>query len=287
MPFDVSMRQLLEAGVHFGHQTRRWNPKMKPYIFGARNGIYIIDLQKTFKLFKQAYEYTVDAVAKGGNVLFVGTKRQAADIIMEESQRCGMYYVNHRWLGGMMTNFQTIKRSIDRYKWLEGLFESGEISKFPKKEAISMGRQLDKLKQNLAGIKDMTKLPAVMFLVDIKKEKIAVNEAKRLNMTTVALVDTNCDPDGINIVVPGNDDAIRAIRLMASKMADAVNEGLALREARGLEDRPESKPQKVDLPESMDEVVVGREDSGGPEVIIKRASEPAAKEKAAPAEPEA
>ena len=258
---------------------------MKPYIFGARNGIYIIDLQKTHKLFKQAYDYTVDAVAKGGDVLFVGTKRQAADIIMEESQRCGMYYVNNRWLGGMMTNFQTIKRSIERYKWLEGLFDGGGIAKFPKKEAISMGRQLDKLKHNLAGIKDMNKLPSVMFLVDIKKEKIAVNEAQRLNMTTVALVDTNCDPDGIDIVVPGNDDAIRAIRLVASKMADAVNEGLALREARGYEDQPEAKPQKVDLPESMDEVVVGREDSG-PEVIIKRASEPAAAEEAkeAPAE---
>jgi small subunit ribosomal protein S2 len=289
MPFDVSMRALLEAGVHFGHQTQRWNPKMKPYIFGARNGIYIIDLQKTHKLFRTAYDYVVDAVAKGGDVVFVGTKRQAADIIQEEANRCGMYYVNHRWLGGMLTNFQTIKRSIERYKWLESIIEDGTIDKFPKKEGINLNRQLAKLKQTLEGIKDMPKLPSVVFIVDIKKEKIAVNEAKRLGITTVALVDTNCDPDGIDIVVPGNDDAIRAIRLVASKVADAANEGLAMRDAYAMAHAAgKTKPQKVDvdLPEEMEEVVVGREEKG-PEVIIKRAQATPAKEKAPEAKPEA
>jgi small subunit ribosomal protein S2 len=289
MPFDVSMRALLEAGVHFGHQTQRWNPKMKPYIFGARNGIYIIDLQKTHKLFRTAYDYVVDAVAKGGDVVFVGTKRQAADIIQEEANRCGMYYVNHRWLGGMLTNFQTIKRSIERYKWLESIIEDGTIDKFPKKEGINLNRELAKLKQTLEGIKDMPKLPSVVFIVDIKKEKIAVNEAKRLGITTVALVDTNCDPDGIDIVVPGNDDAIRAIRLVASKVADAANEGLAMRDAYAMAHAAgKTKPQKVDvdLPEEMEEVVVGREEKG-PEVIIKRAQATPAKEKAPEAKPEA
>jgi len=268
----VTMRQLLEAGVHFGHQTRRWNPKMKPYIFGARNGIYIIDLQKTVRLFRQAYDFVREAVAKGGDVLFVGTKRQAADIILEESQRCGMYYINHRWLGGTLTNFQTIKRSIERYKYLEGLFTDGSISRFPKKEAQSLQRQLAKLKQNLIGIKDMTRLPAVIFVVDTRKEKIAVSEAKRLDIPTIALVDTNCDPEEIDYVIPGNDDAIRAIRLVAGKIADAANEGLALRESRGAE--RELPPEPVEMPKDMPELTVGRsEESGGPEVVYTRRSE--------------
>jgi small subunit ribosomal protein S2 len=269
----VTMRQLLEAGVHFGHQTRRWNPKMKPYIFGARNGIYIIDLQKTVKMFRTAYDFVVDAVARGGDVLFVGTKRQAADIIMEEAQRCGMYYINYRWLGGMLTNFQTIKRSIERYKYLEGMFNDGSISRFPKKETVSMGRELEKLQRNLGGIKDMGRLPAVVFLVDIKKEKIAVTEAKRLGIPSVAIVDTNCDPEGIDYIIPGNDDAIRAIRLTAGKVADAVLEGTALREARmggGREDRA-----MMEIPQDMPEVTVGREEEGPEVLVIRRAEKPA------------
>ncbi|MGD9123448.1 MAG: 30S ribosomal protein S2 [Desulfarculaceae bacterium] len=269
MSFDVSMRQLLEAGVHFGHQTRRWNPKMKPYIFGARNGIYIIDLQKTIKLFRVAYDFVVEAVAKGGDVLFVGTKRQAADIIQEESQRCGMYYVNHRWLGGMLTNFTTIKRSIERYKYLEGIVEDGSIERFPKKEAMSLQRQLAKLKQNLVGIRDMNRLPAVVVVVDIKKEKIAVNEARRLGIPTVALVDTNCDPEGLDYLIPGNDDAIRAIRLVSGKMADAANEGLALRDTRSA--RAAERPEPVEMPKDMPELTVGRaEEQKGPEVVYTR-----------------
>jgi len=268
----VTMRQLLEAGVHFGHQTRRWNPKMKPYIFGARNGIYNIDLQKTVKLFRTAYDFVVDAVARGGDVLFVGTKKQAADIIQEEADRCGMYYINFRWLGGMLTNFQTIRRSIERYKYLEGMFNDGTINKFPKKEAIAMGRELEKLQRNLGGIKDMNRLPAVIFLVDVKKEKIAVSEAKRLGIPTVAIVDTNCDPEDIDYVIPGNDDALRAIRLVAGKVADAINEGLALRESRrgaGREGR-----EMIEIPEDMPELTVGRGEDD-PEVLVIRRSEPA------------
>lgn len=267
----ATMRQLLEAGVHFGHQTRRWNPKMKPYIFGARNGIYIIDLQKTVKLFRSAHDYVVNAVSKGGEVLFVGTKRQAADIIMEESKRCGMHFVNHRWLGGMLTNFQTIKRSIERYKYLEGMFEDGSINRFPKKETVSMGRELDKLRQTLGGIKDMNRLPSAIFIVDIKKEKIAVNEAKRLGIPIVAIVDTNCDPEDIEFLVPGNDDAIRAIRLITGKIVEAVNEGLAIREQRG--GRSEEKPEKVEMPDDMPELTVARSEDAGPEVVVIRKGE--------------
>jgi small subunit ribosomal protein S2 len=272
----VTMRQLLEAGVHFGHQTRRWNPKMKPYIFGARNGIYIIDLQKTVKLFRKAYDAVVDAVSKGGEVLFVGTKRQAADIIMEESKRCGMHYVNHRWLGGMLTNFQTIKRSIERYKYLEGMFEDGSISRFPKKETVSMGRELEKLQKNLGGIKDMNRLPSAIFIVDIKKEKIAVNEARRLGIPIVAIVDTNCDPEDIDYLIPGNDDAIRAIRLITGKVVDAINEGLAIREQRGA--APGEKAEKVEMPEDMPELTVARGEEEGPEVVVIRKGEEEAPE---------
>ncbi|MFZ5587601.1 MAG: 30S ribosomal protein S2 [Thermodesulfobacteriota bacterium] len=267
----ATMRQLLEAGVHFGHQTRRWNPKMKPYIFGARSGIYIIDLQKTVKMFRTAYDFVVDAVARGGDVLFVGTKKQAADIIEEEAKRCGMYYINFRWLGGMLTNFQTIRRSIERYKYLEGMFTDGTINKFPKKETIAMGRELEKLQHNLGGIKDMGRLPAVVVMVDIKKEKIAVSEAKRLGIPTVAIVDTNCDPEDIDYVVPGNDDAIRAIRLFTGKIADAINEGLALRESRrgvGPAER-----EMVEIPEDMPELTVGRGEEQNPEVLVIRRAE--------------
>ncbi len=273
----VTMRQLLEAGVHFGHQTGRWNPKMKPYIFGARNGIHIIDLQQTVQFLRTAYDFVTQAVAKGGEVLFVGTKRQAADIIFEESQRCGQYFVNHRWLGGMLTNFQTIKKSIERYKWLEGIVADESINNYPKKEAMGLMRELNKLKRNLGGIKDMNKLPAVVFVVDIKKEKIAINEAQRLKIPIMAIVDTNCDPDGIDYLVPGNDDAIRAIRLISAAVADAVNDGLALREQRG-----GAPAEEVKMPKDMPELTVGRaEEQQGPEVVVIRKGEaPPAEDKA-------
>ncbi|MCK4425438.1 MAG: 30S ribosomal protein S2 [Deltaproteobacteria bacterium] len=221
----VTMKQLLEAGVHFGHQTRRWNPKMKPYIFGARNGIYIIDLQKTVKLFKVAYEFVVETVAQDGKLLFVGTKKQAQDSIVEEAKRCEMPFVNSRWLGGMLTNFQTIQKGIDRLKRLEAMFEDGTIERFPKKEILRMDRLRQKLDRNLGGIKDMDSLPAAVFVVDSRNEQIAVKEANKLGIPVVAIVDTNCDPDGIDYIIPGNDDAIRAIRLISSLMADASLEG--------------------------------------------------------------
>ena len=225
----VTMRQMLEAGLHFGHQTRRWNPKMKPYIYGPRNGIYIVNLDSTMKLFRKAYAYLVDVVADGGTVMFVGTKRQAQAIIREEAERCGMYFVNHRWLGGMMTNFQTIKHSVDRLKKIEAMQEDGTINRFPKKEILKMEKERVKLDRNIGGIKDMRTLPDVLFVIDPRKEEIAVGEARKLNVPVVALTDTNCDPDGIDYIIPGNDDAIRAIKLIASQFADAVLEGKARR----------------------------------------------------------
>lgn len=221
----VTMKQLLEAGVHFGHQTRRWNPKMKPYIFGARNGIYIIDLQKTVQLFKIAYEFIVQTAAEGKNVIFVGTKKQAQDAINEEAKRCGMYYVSNRWLGGMLTNYQTIQKSVERLKSMERMKEDGTIQRFPKKEILSMEKEVVRLERSLGGIKDMEELPGALFIVDSKRETIAVSEARKLGIPVAAIVDTNCDPDGIDYVIPGNDDAIRAIRLLTSRMADAVIEG--------------------------------------------------------------
>lgn len=221
----VTMKQLLEAGVHFGHQTRRWNPKMKPYIFGARNGIYIIDLQKTVRLFKVAYEFVVDTASQGGEVLFVGTKKQAQESILDEATRAGMPYVNHRWLGGMLTNYHTIQKGIDRLKRIEAMFEDGTIERFPKKEILRMDRLRQKLDRNLGGIKDMNGLPAALFVVDSRQEQIAVKEANKLGIPVVAIVDTNCDPDGIDYIIPGNDDAIRAIRLITSLIANAVLKG--------------------------------------------------------------
>jgi len=221
----VGMKQLLEAGVHFGHQTRRWNPKMKPFIFGARNGIYSIDLQLTVRLFNTAFQFVVDTVASGESVLFVGTKQQARDTIQEEADRCGMYFVNQRWLGGMLTNFKTIKQRIDRLKELDSMVEDGSINRFPKKEILGLQQEREKLEKNLGGIKKMNRLPAVLFVVDTQRENIAVMEANRLGIPVVAIVDTNCDPDVIDYPVPGNDDAIRAIRLVTSKVADACIEG--------------------------------------------------------------
>jgi len=230
---EVTMKQLLEAGVHFGHQTSRWNPKMKPYIFGARNGIYIIDLQQTVKMFRDAYAFVRELAAQGGAVLFVGTKKQAQDAIREEAERCGMFYVTNRWLGGMLTNFQTIKQSIDRLRKLDETLESETmLEALTKKEMITVRRERDKLMASLGGIRNMKKLPDALFVVDPKKEEIAVREANKLGIPVVAAVDTNCDPDVIDYKIPGNDDAIRAIRLFCTAIADAVIEGRELYEER-------------------------------------------------------
>ena len=227
---QITMKQLLEAGVHFGHQTKRWNPKMKPYIFGARNGIYIIDLQKTVRYFRTAQEFIKQTVENGEKILFVGTKKQAQDAIMEETLRAGQYFVNNRWLGGMLTNFSTIKGSIDRLKKIEAMSQDGTYDLITKKEALQLERERAKLEKSLGGIKNMTKLPGAIFVIDPKKETIAVKEARKLGIPVVAVVDTNCDPDDIDYSIPGNDDAIRAIRLFASKMAEACIEGSQARE---------------------------------------------------------
>jgi small subunit ribosomal protein S2 len=219
------MKQLLEAGVHFGHQTSKWNPKMKPYIFGARNGIHILDLQKTVALFKEAYDFVVDAVSRGGKVLFVGTKRQAQEAIREEAARSGQFSVTNRWLGGLLTNFQTVSKSLERMKMLESMREDGSFVNFKKKEALGFEREIEKLNYIFNGIRDMESLPAVVFIVDPKKEKIAVSEARKLGIPTVGLVDTNSDPDEIDYVIPANDDAIRAVKLFSAKIADACIEG--------------------------------------------------------------
>jgi small subunit ribosomal protein S2 len=224
----ISMKELLEAGVHFGHQTKRWNPKMKEYIFGERNGIYIIDLQKTLKLFKDAARYVVEMSAQGKTVLFVGTKRQAQEAVAEEANRCQMFYVNQRWLGGLLTNMITVQKSIKRLKELEQMATEGSWGGRPKKEIVRMERERKHLDSNLAGIKDMPGLPDVVFVIDSNKEAIAVKEARRLGIPVVAIVDTNCDPDEVDWVIPGNDDALRAIRLFTSKIADAVVEGRSL-----------------------------------------------------------
>ena len=221
----VSMKQLLEAGVHFGHQTRRWNPKMAPYIYTERNGIYIIDLQKTVKKLEEAYAFVRDLSANGGNVLFVGTKKQAQDAIREEAARCGGYYVNARWLGGMLTNFRTMRTRIDRLTQLRKMEEDGTFAMLPKKEVIKHQGEIEKLEKYLGGVKEMKKLPAALFIVDPRKERNAIAEARKLNIPIVAIVDTNCDPDEIDYVIPGNDDAIRAIRLIAATMANAAIEG--------------------------------------------------------------
>lgn len=221
----VTMRELLEAGVHFGHQTKRWNPKMKPYIFGARNGIYIVDLQKTVRMFKDAYDFITDLTANGKSILFVGTKKQARESIYEEANRAEMFYIHNRWLGGMLTNFQTIKKSIDRLNYLNTIENDGTINFFPKKERLKMAKERKKLDDVLGGIQNMKDLPGAIFVIDPKNEAIAVREGKRLGIPIVAVVDTNCDPDDINYVIPGNDDAIRSIRLITSKIADACIEG--------------------------------------------------------------
>jgi len=263
---SINMKQLLEAGVHFGHQTRRWNPKMKPYIFGARNGIHIIDLQKTVRLFKTAYDFITRIVSDGYSVLFVGTKKQAHDSIVEESERCGMFYMVNRWLGGTLTNFQTIRKSVTRLKELEAMKNDGTINRYTKKEALKMEKELEKLEKNLGGIKNMDELPGAVFVVDPKRERIAVKEARKLGIPVVAIADTNCDPDEIDFIIPGNDDAIRAIRLICSKIADACIEGHNMAEERL---RAEAELQKErEQAEAEAQVLEEGKAEKGPEVIV-------------------
>lgn len=222
---SITMKELLEAGVHFGHETKRWDPKMKRYIFAARDGIYIIDLQKTLQMFREAYQFVRDVAARGENVLFVGTKKQAQESIREEASRCNMFYVNHRWLGGMLTNYQTIKKSIDRLNRIESMRNEEIFNLLPKKELMQLEKERNRLEKSLGGIKAMDRLPGTVFIIDTRKERIAVNEAKKLGIPSVGIVDSNCNPDDITYPIPGNDDAIRGIRLLSSRMADAVIEG--------------------------------------------------------------
>jgi len=254
------MKELLEAGVHFGHQTKRWNPKMKEYIFGERNGIYIIDLQKTLRMFKEATRFVTECIAQGGTVLFVGTKRQAQESISEEARRCGMYFVNQRWLGGLLTNFVTIQKSIQRLRELEEMSTDGRYELFSKKEVARLERERKGLEKNLVGIKEMKTHPKIVFIIDSKKEEIAVKEANRLGIPVVAIVDTNCDPDDIDYVIPGNDDALRAIKLFVSKIADAVIEGAAV-----LKDKIEVVAASGDSP-SLESVQLGGNGSSGENV---------------------
>jgi small subunit ribosomal protein S2 len=248
----VTMKQLLEAGVHFGHQTRRWNPKMKPYIFTSRNGIYIIDLQQTIRKLDEAYDFVRETVQDGGSVLFVGTKKQARDTISEEAQRCGMYWVNERWLGGMLTNFATMRKRVEWMKKLEDMEEDGTFDALPKKEVLKLVAERTKLQKRMAGIRDMKQLPGAVFVVDPRKERIAVAEARRLEIPIIAIVDTNCDPDEVDYVIPGNDDTIRAVRLLTSKMADAAIEGReGLDQALAEEEYDEQRSLDVDDRESQ------------------------------------
>jgi small subunit ribosomal protein S2 len=262
----IAVKDLLEAGVHFGHQTKRWNPKMKPYIFGERNGIYIIDLGKTAKLFRDAEQFVSDLAAAGRTVLFVGTKRQAQDAIAEEAQRCGMYYINQRWLGGLLTNFTTIQRSLGRLRDLEAMVTDGRYDSLSKKEISRLEKEKRKLLKNLDGIRNMGGLPDALFVVDTRNEQIAVDEARKLKIPIVGIVDTNCDPDQVDYAIPGNDDALRAIRLFASRIADAVNEGRAVRESATAE-------QNDGQDEGSDDRG-GRRSGGGPAVARQRPARP-------------
>ena len=241
----VSMKQLLEAGVHFGHQTRRWNPKMAPYIYMERNGIYIIDLQKTVKKLEEAYSFVRDTAANGGTLLFVGTKKQAQDAVKEEAERVGMYFVNARWLGGMLTNFKTMRTRIDRLQQLRKMQEDGTFDMLPKKEVIKLTGEIAKLEKYLGGVKDMKKLPGALFIVDTRKERNAIAEARKLNIPIVAIVDTNCDPDEVDYAIPGNDDAIRAIRQISATMANAVQEGRQGADAEEAAPVAEAAPEEV------------------------------------------
>jgi len=265
---NITMKEFLEAGVHFGHQTRRWNPKMKEYIYGERNGIYIIDLQKTLKLFKEAAKFIASLASEGKVILFVGTKRQAQEAIAEEAVRCGMYYINHRWLGGLLTNHATIQKSIQRLKELEEMSKDGRYDLLTKKEVQKLERERKHLEQNLAGIKDMPGLPDVLFVVDSQKEEIAVLEARKLGVPVVGIVDTNCDPDYVDFVVPGNDDALRAIRLFTSRIADAVLEGRQAAVQKLLEE------EKVAAEKAAEELEVAREAAAELEQSRRQGAEP-------------
>ena len=263
----IALKDLLEAGVHFGHQTKRWNPKMKPYIFGERNGIYIIDLSKTAKLFREAEDFVTNLASDGRTVLFVGTKRQAQDAIAEEAQRSGMFFVNQRWLGGLLTNFTTIQRSLARLRDLEAMEADGRYETLSKKEIAQIEKEKRKLQKNLEGIRHMSRLPDAIFVVDTRKEKIAVDEARKLKIPVIGVVDTNCDPDEVDYVIPGNDDALRAIRLFAAKIADAVIAGRGMRESAQADDsggdsgddrgrrprtaRPATRPEQATSPASV------------------------------------
>ncbi|MEN8140437.1 MAG: 30S ribosomal protein S2 [Thermodesulfobacteriota bacterium] len=284
---NITMKEMLAAGMHFGHQTRRWNPKMKPYIFGARNKIYIVNLDKTLPLFNEAYNFIADTVASGGTVMFVGTKRQAQETIKEEAARSGMFFVNHRWLGGMMTNYQTIKKSVDRMKKIQAMEDDGSINLYKKKEALGLKKDLVKLQRNLGGIKEMKALPSAIFVIDPHREKIAIDEANRLGIPVVALTDTNCDPDGIDYIIPGNDDAIKSIKLITTKMANAAMAGKAR--------RGESVETDADIATAMaeanTEAAAAPAEAAAPEAAAPEAAAPeaAAPEAAAPeaAAPEA
>ncbi|MHB8090967.1 MAG: 30S ribosomal protein S2 [Syntrophales bacterium] len=265
---SISMKLLLEAGVHFGHQTNKWNPKMKTYIFGARNGIYIIDLQQTVGLFQTAYKFVVETVAEGGELLFVGTKKQAQESIQDEAARCEMPCVNQRWLGGMLTNFVTIKKSIDRLNELDQMFEDDSIKAFPKKEILGMQKDRDKLIKVLGGIRKLKKLPKCLFIVDPKREDIAVTEARKLKIPIVAMVDTNCDPDLIDYIIPGNDDAIRAIKLFSAKMADAVLEG-----KKRFEERLQAQSDKEKIATDGPIVTYIKDETDVPEIVENRGLE--------------
>ena len=253
------MKQLLEAGVHFGHQTRRWDPKMAEYIFQARNGIHIIDLQKTSKKLDEAYSFMKEQAEEGKTVLFVGTKKQAQECMKEAAEKSGMFYINQRWLGGMLTNFETIRKRVDRLKELETMQEDGTFDVLPKKEVILLKKEMEKLEKNLGGIKEMTELPGVIFVVDPKKERIAILEAKKLNIPIVGLVDTNCNPEDVDYAIPGNDDAIRAVKLIADTMANAIIEG---KQGESMEMGEEMMTEEtVQEPESMEEVVANEEET--------------------------
>jgi len=267
---NITMKELLEAGVHFGHQTKRWNPKMKEYIFGERNGIYIIDLQKTLKMFKEASKFVQDNAAEGRTILFVGTKRQAQEAVAEEAGRCGMFYINQRWLGGLLTNWVTVQKSVKRLKELDEMATDGRYELLPKKEVVKLERERKHLQANLAGIKNLSRLPDAIFVIDSNKEAIAVKEARKLGIPVVAVVDTNCDPSEVDYIIPGNDDALRAIRLFASKVADSVVEGSqAMSDKQSAELAAGVTAGDVEAPAQTEAVAVGAEDLNMEEVLGK------------------
>ncbi len=279
---QFTMKALLEAGVHFGHQTRRWNPKMAPYIFGSRNGIHIIDLQKTLRMANESYDFMRELAAAGGRVLFVGTKRQARDAVKEEASRAGQYYVNHRWLGGMLTNFQTVQQSVRKMKELKRKKEEGIFDLITKKEALKLQNDLDKLERTLGGVEEMTHLPDCLFVIDVQKEELAVKEAQKLGIPVVAVVDSNCNPTGIDYVVPGNDDAIRAVRLFCSKIADAIIEGTETFHLENAEDGADIIEQMANQAEETVEVPAEEAAETVAEEVAEETAE--AVEEAAPAE---